>query len=242
MLVATRSANRGGPRTRKLRPIAPAGVPTMAIVPTAWGVCGVVWKTPVEGMQEEQGHPFAEKPANALLCRILTPGLAEPELRQYLRALHTTCHEVVGDDHGYFHPEVVPEWMPDLVRYLQQYYTNALRDWTAPQFIDNWAFWKPRLDWGQLTEFQRNVLEVTAEIPCGIQWTYGEVARRIGKPGAARAVGAALGSNPWPVLIPCHRVLGSGGGMTGFSAPGGVETKRRMLRMEGAAGVDGLFR
>jgi O-6-methylguanine DNA methyltransferase len=204
----------------------------MAIVPTAWGVCGIVWRTATDDFDPTAENPFAEKPANALLCRILTPGLAQPELRQYLRALHPHCHEVVGDDHGHFHPEVVPEWIPDLVRYLQSYYTNALRDWTAPQFVDNWTFWKPRLDWTGLTPFQRRVLEVTAEIPCGMHFSYGDIARRIGKPGAARAVGAALGANPWPVLIPCHRVLGTGGGMTGFSAPGGVETKKRMLALE----------
>ena len=240
MVVATHKPKRSGPmalRRERLHPDPLAGVPTIAIVPTAWGVCGIVWKCPLVDHYLEQGHPFAEKPANALLCRIMTPGLPMPELRAYLLAMHPHAHEVLCDDHGYFHPEVVPEWLPNLVSYLQRYYTNALRDWTVPQFNDNWTYWKPRLDWAQLTEFQRKVLEVTAEIPCGLQMTYGRVAQRIGKPGAARAVGAALGSNPWPVLVPCHRVLGTGGGMTGFSAPGGVETKRRMLALEGG----GLF-
>ena len=62
--------------------------------------------------------------------------------------------------------------------------------------------------------------------------TYGQVAKAIGKPAASRAVGAAIGNNPWPVLVPCHRVIGSTGKLTGFSAPGGIETKRRMLALE----------
>jgi methylated-DNA-[protein]-cysteine S-methyltransferase len=65
-----------------------------------------------------------------------------------------------------------------------------------------------------------------------VRLTYGEVAKKVGKPKASRAVGAAVGANPWPVLVPCHRVVGTGGRMTGFSAPGGVAAKRRMLAME----------
>ncbi|MCJ7825796.1 MAG: MGMT family protein, partial [Anaerolineales bacterium] len=64
--------------------------------------------------------------------------------------------------------------------------------------------------------------------------TYGELARRIGRPGAARAVGQALGSNPIPVLIPCHRVLASDGSLGGYSGRGGVRTKEALLRLEGA--------
>ena len=66
--------------------------------------------------------------------------------------------------------------------------------------------------------------------------TYGEIARAVGDPGAARAVGAALGANPFPVIVPCHRVLAADGALHGFSAPGGITTKRRMLELEGAPG------
>ena len=71
-------------------------------------------------------------------------------------------------------------------------------------------------------------------IPPGETLTYGEVAARIGDPGAARAVGVALGQNPWPIIVPCHRVLAAGGKTGGFSADGGVETKLRMLTIEKA--------
>lgn len=94
------------------------------------------------------------------------------------------------------------------------------------------------LDLEGIPEFNRQVYDVTRSIPAGSTLSYGEVARRIGQPGAAQAVGRALGANPWPIVVPCHRVLAADGSMHGFSANGGVETKRRMLLIEGAAGVD----
>jgi methylated-DNA-[protein]-cysteine S-methyltransferase len=82
--------------------------------------------------------------------------------------------------------------------------------------------------------FNRKVYEVALAIPHGETLTYGEVAQRIGEPGAARAVGVALGQNPWPIIVPCHRVLAAGGKAGGFSADGGVETKLRILTIEKA--------
>ncbi len=83
------------------------------------------------------------------------------------------------------------------------------------------------------THFQCEVWKALCGIPFGEVKTYGEVARALGRPGAARAVGAAAGRNPLPVIIPCHRLIGSGGALTGFSA--GTEVKRRLLELEGAA-------
>jgi methylated-DNA-[protein]-cysteine S-methyltransferase len=84
------------------------------------------------------------------------------------------------------------------------------------------------------TDFQRRVWAITRAIPRGQTRTYGQIARQAGSPGAARAVGQSMARNPWPVIVPCHRVLGSDGSLTGFG--GGVEMKRRMLEMEGAMG------
>ena len=94
------------------------------------------------------------------------------------------------------------------------------------------------LDRPDLDEFQRAVYTATREIPAGTTWTYGEVARSMGLDGrdGARAVGAALARNPTPIIVPCHRVVGADGKLTGFSAPGGLTTKRRMLELEGAPG------
>ena len=90
------------------------------------------------------------------------------------------------------------------------------------------------LDLDATTNFEDSVYAAARRIPCGEVRTYGEMAEAIGEPGAARAVGAALGRNPVPIIIPCHRVLGSTGKAGGFSAPGGTVTKFRMLEIEGA--------
>src|SRR3972149_1082691 len=85
-----------------------------------------------------------------------------------------------------------------------------------------------------LPEFQRRVLLAALKIPHGQVTTYGEIARRIGHPKAARAVGQALGHNPIPLVIPCHRVLGADGSLHGYGAGKGVPTKAWLLTLEGA--------
>ena len=80
------------------------------------------------------------------------------------------------------------------------------------------------------TEFQVSVLKALQEIPYGQTTSYGEIARRIGRPKAVRAVGAANGRNPIPIVVPCHRVIGSTGDLTGFG--GGLDTKEALLRLE----------
>jgi methylated-DNA-[protein]-cysteine S-methyltransferase len=82
--------------------------------------------------------------------------------------------------------------------------------------------------------FHRRVYAVTRTIKPGTTLSYGEIAARLGEPDAARAVGQALGRNPIPIIVPCHRVLAANGGTGGFSAPGGTATKLRMLAIEGA--------
>lgn len=90
------------------------------------------------------------------------------------------------------------------------------------------------LDFSSLSDFQRAALDELKRIPSGATLTYGELAERLGRPGGAQAVGRAMGANPFPLIYPCHRVVGSGGNMTGFSAEGGVEMKVYLLRLEGA--------
>jgi methylated-DNA-[protein]-cysteine S-methyltransferase len=94
------------------------------------------------------------------------------------------------------------------------------------------------LDDAEIEPFRRAVYAAAREIPAGTTVTYGEIARAVGRTDseAARAVGAALARNPFPIVVPCHRVVGANGKLTGFSAPGGLETKRRMLELEGAPG------
>ena len=90
------------------------------------------------------------------------------------------------------------------------------------------------LDMRLMTDFQRTVLQATQAVPRGSVATYGEIAKRIGRPKAARAVGQALGRNPIPLVIPCHRVLASDGSLGGYSGGGGLATKRQLLQLEGA--------
>jgi methylated-DNA-[protein]-cysteine S-methyltransferase len=86
------------------------------------------------------------------------------------------------------------------------------------------------------TGFQRKVWAALREIPAGGTWSYGRLAAHIGEPGSARAVGLANGSNPIGIVVPCHRVIGANGSLTGYG--GGIERKRWLLRHEGAAFKD----
>lgn len=89
------------------------------------------------------------------------------------------------------------------------------------------------LDWSGMTAFQQLVLRRTCSIRFGEILTYGGLAKIIGKPSASRAVGAALGSNPIPLIIPCHRVVAADGSLTGYSAAEGIKTKQWLLELEG---------
>jgi len=93
------------------------------------------------------------------------------------------------------------------------------------------------LDLEAAPDFHRKVYEVARTIPPGQTMTYGEIARRLGVPQEAREVGQAMGKNPVAIIMPCHRVLGADCKMGGFSANGGVATKRRILEIEGASAV-----
>jgi methylated-DNA-[protein]-cysteine S-methyltransferase len=99
------------------------------------------------------------------------------------------------------------------------------------------------LDLRGIPAFERRVYEVARTLRPGETSSYGEVARKLGDPSAARAVGGALGRNPFPLVVPCHRVLAADGGLGGFSASGGATLKRKLLQIEGALGlpVAGLF-
>lgn len=90
------------------------------------------------------------------------------------------------------------------------------------------------IDWTGVPDFHRRVYAATRALPPGRTLTYGDMARQLGDAGAARAVGQALGANPFAPFVPCHRVLGAAGWHGGFSAPGGVDAKRRMLLIEDA--------
>lgn len=105
---------------------------------------------------------------------------------------------------------------------LKAYFSGSLKTFTLP------------IDWQRFTSFQEQVLRQTIAIPYGQVTSYAQIAREIGKPRAARAVGQVEAHNPLPIVIPCHRVIGSDGTLHGYGAPGGLETKARLLQLEGA--------
>jgi methylated-DNA-[protein]-cysteine S-methyltransferase len=117
--------------------------------------------------------------------------------------------------------------LSDEARLLKQalfrYVSGLEPDWPSLPF-----------DLSRLTEFQRTVLHALAQVPPGTTCTYGELAGRVGKPQAARAIGRAMATNPFPLVYPCHRVVGATGKLTGFSGEGGLKLKERLLRLEGA--------
>jgi methylated-DNA-[protein]-cysteine S-methyltransferase len=90
------------------------------------------------------------------------------------------------------------------------------------------------LDWEAVPDFNRRTYDVARAIPPGRTLSYGEVAERLGDRNLAREVAQALGQNPFPIIVPCHRVMAAGGKTGGFSAPGGVRTKLRLLSIERA--------
>jgi methylated-DNA-[protein]-cysteine S-methyltransferase len=88
------------------------------------------------------------------------------------------------------------------------------------------------IDWSVTTNFQKQVFDILLKVPFGQVITYGEIARRLGNPKAARAVGRAGATNPMPIVIPCHRVIGADGKLHGYRAPNGMETKAWLLALE----------
>lgn len=133
-------------------------------------------------------------------------------------------------------PEAAEARPPPAVRHVIDGIVALLRG-EAPDLAD------VPLQMTELPPFHRRVYEVARTIPAGATLTYGAVAHRLGEPAAAREVGEALGANPFPLLVPCHRVVAADGRLGGFSAHGGAVTKRRLLWIEGApaAGTADLF-
>ncbi len=115
-----------------------------------------------------------------------------------------------------------PEALAPALAQLEEYFAGQRTRFDLP------------VDLSRLTDFQREVLDHTARINSGEVWTYKDIAEAIGRPLASRAVGTALARNPVPIVIPCHRVIGSDGRMHGYSGGGGVQTKLWLLDMEGA--------
>ena len=157
------------------------------------------------------GH-FGLAAVGEAVCRTCLPAPDRLQVQQVLLA---------GSDDVPFEKGLLTELQQRIVAYFEGENVDFSTD--------------PAVDLAGRTAFDRAVLSACRQIGPGRQVTYGELAVKIGKSGAARAVGNALARNPVPLIIPCHRVLCANGALGGFSAPGGTATKERMLLHEQAA-------
>ncbi|MBU0675307.1 MAG: methylated-DNA--[protein]-cysteine S-methyltransferase [Proteobacteria bacterium] len=155
-----------------------------------------------------------------------TPPLASPAIKHFLLPESTVeiiLAKIAGLCGGIL-PGVPPPWINELIARIRSHFQGILQN-----------FDDILVDLEQVGSFSRKVYVVARTISAGETATYGDLARAVGSPGAARAVGGALGRNPVPLIIPCHRVVSSGNRPGGFSAHGGVTTKIALLAGEGVA-------
>lgn len=150
-------------------------------------------------------------------CYIDTP------IGELLLAGENDALSMIGFPKGSMRRDPEPDWIYNETpllnarQQLAEYFAGTRKHFDLPLTLNG-------------TEFQVNVLKALQEIPYGETVSYGDIAKRIGKPKAVRAVGAANGRNPIPIVVPCHRVIGSSGDLTGFG--GGLDTKEALLRLE----------
>jgi methylated-DNA-[protein]-cysteine S-methyltransferase len=184
------------------------------------------WRRTLEALEQLYGDAGAAPQPVLHYCGIRTPigrvfvaaseaGLVRVSFRQSEAAFVAELRQRLGAD-----PIRSPARTADIVHQLRAYFAGERRRFDV------------RLDLRHITPFQRRVLMAAARVPAGQVVSYGEIARRIGQPRGSRAVGQALGHNPIPIVIPCHRVIGAGGRIGGYT--GGLGIKRKLLRLEGA--------
>jgi methylated-DNA-[protein]-cysteine S-methyltransferase len=160
-------------------------------------------------------YAHADSPLGPLLLAATPRGLACVSYSEF-RGEDETLERLAAR----LSPRVIeaPARLDDVRRQLDDYFSGLRRSFDIP------------IDWGLVGDFGRRVLGRTAAIPYGSVSTYGDVAQAIGSPRAARATGNALGANPMPIVVPCHRVVASGGKMGGYT--GGIERKQLLLTLE----------
>ena len=150
-------------------------------------------------------------------CYIETP------IGELLLAGDAEALSIIGFPQGTMRRDPESDWIyneapfKEVSRQLLEYFDGKRKSFDVPLALSG-------------TEFQVSVLEALQAIPYGETTSYGAIAKQIGRPKAVRAVGAANGRNPIPIIVPCHRVIGSGGDLTGFG--GGLDTKAELLRLE----------
>ncbi|MDI5972786.1 methylated-DNA--[protein]-cysteine S-methyltransferase [Streptomyces sp. SL13] len=162
-----------------------------------------------------RNHTVVDSPVGPLTL-VATDGV--------LSGLYMEQHRHRPDESTFGSPDTAP--FGAVIEQLRAYFAGELTDFDLPLAPAG-------------TPFQRRVWDALREIPFGDTLTYGQLARHIGQPTASRAVGLANGRNPVSIVVPCHRVVGSDGNMTGYG--GGVERKRFLLDLEQGRSGDALF-
>jgi len=204
-----------------------AGARRCALFATAIGECGIAWQ---DDALTQVLLPAADAAATRSLLQHLSGVRADPGVARHAGAVAggepgepaAARGAGTGDDPG-GEPAVEPwpAFVAEAVRAMQSLLAGEAVSLAGVPVA-----------WHRVGDFERRVYEATRRLAPGETTTYGEMARALGDPAAARAVGVALGRNPWPLVVPCHRVLAAGGRLGGFSAPGGVATKERLLAIE----------
>lgn len=218
-----RSANRGqsGKITSGVEPAAGAvqqalrGLSSGAAARADWATAALTERAACEGLLDI-AYASIELPVGRVLVASTPRGL--------LRVSFPTQSpdDVLSELAASVSPRILeaPERLDSARRELNEYFEGERTDFDLA------------LDWQLTKGFRRRVLRATARIPYGETLTYGEVAGKAGSPRAHRAAGSALGANPIPLVVPCHRVLRSGGALGGYG--GGLAVKEKLLRLEGA--------
>ncbi|MCR3722849.1 MULTISPECIES: methylated-DNA--[protein]-cysteine S-methyltransferase [Prauserella salsuginis group] len=187
------------------------------VFPTSLGHCGLAWtRQPTDAVV---GSQLPETDAASTRTRLRTrfPDAIEHDATEHDSTEHGGTAPA-GDDAR----TSLPTWVAEAI--------EAVRASLAGKDVDLSTI---PLDLRSVPPFHARVYELARTIPRGTTTTYGELARRLGEPGAAQAVGQALGANPFAPIVPCHRILAAGGKPGGFSATGGLATKERILETEG---------
>lgn len=147
----------------------------------------------------------------------------ETPIGELLLAGEANALTMIGFPKGSMRRDPEDDWIykeepfVEVRRQLAEYFAGERKEFDVPLALEG-------------TDFQVSVLEALQRIPYGETTSYGAIAKQIGRPKAVRAVGAANGRNPIPIIVPCHRVIGSSGDLTGFG--GGLDTKAELLRLE----------
>jgi methylated-DNA-[protein]-cysteine S-methyltransferase len=191
--------------------------PTLPTVDTA--ALDAATRRFVAAAQPDVAYAILDSPIGALVAAATPTGL----VRLAYEDFHGGLDPVLEDLARRLSPRVLedPSRLDPVRRELDEYFNNARTSFDLP------------IDWSLYSDFGRRVLQATAAIPFGQTASYGDVAARAGNSKASRAAGRALGANAIPIVVPCHRVIGTSGKLTGYT--GGMHRKEALLRLEGIA-------